>query len=529
MRDPFTTACKVSLETAFRALLLGLGLLAACQAHTSQTNMTKPQPPEVLVLRNPASQQAVFRVVFRSGAVDDPEGRAGLTTLTARMMAEGGTQSLTSAELLKELYPLGGHIDVQVDKEVTVFIGRVSKDAVKPFLDIFSDVLIKPRWDGRELARLRDEMVSDIEQRLRTSDDEDLSKEALYGLIFGSGHPYGTYNGGTRSGLKAITLEDMKKHADRVFGRRRMLVGAAGDVSDSVVKDLSRRLAVLGEGAPASEGTALPAPKPPTAKLLLVEKEAASTAMALGYPYPVDSAGLSTVGRGKSDWPALVLAFSALGEHRHASGRLYNRLREQRGLNYGDYAYPEHFVQEGWGKLPLPNMVRRQQHVLIWVRPVEAKNQLFALRAVRYELERFAKEGLTDEEVERTKKFLAGQVKLWALTDSRRLGYALDEKLTTTPDYLESLAKSIAKLTTAQVNAAISRHFQPDKLVMAVVTKDAAAFRRAVLAGKPTPISYQGQGEKPAALLAEDKKIAASPWKLSDADIAIVPASKLFE
>ena len=80
----------------------------------------------------------------------------------------------------------------------------------------------------------------------------------------------------------------------------------------------------------------------------------------------------------------LTVARSYLGEHRTFNGVLMNRLRADRGLNYGDYAYIENFIQDGWSTFPHPNMLRRQQHFEIWLRPVPPQNALFALRGAVY-------------------------------------------------------------------------------------------------------------------------------------------------
>ena len=72
--------------------------------------------------------------------------------------------------------------------------------------------------------------------------------------------------------------------------------------------------------------------------------------------------------RSDDDFYSLAVANSYLGEHRTFNGVLMNHLRGNRGLNYGDYAYIENFIQDGWSTFPLPNMHRRTQHFSIWIR-----------------------------------------------------------------------------------------------------------------------------------------------------------------
>ena len=123
----------------------------------------------------------------------------------------------------------------------------------------------------------------------------------------------------------------------------------------------------------------IPEASPHRPRFLLVEKISDSTAISIGMPW-----NLSHEDR---DWPAMSIARSAFGEHRQFNGRLMQRLREARGLNYGDYAYIEHFEQEGGDAATAQTgRARHQQEFTIWLRPVRDENRLFAVRAALREL-----------------------------------------------------------------------------------------------------------------------------------------------
>src|SRR5439155_4750891 len=111
-------------------------------------------------------------------------------------------------------------------------------------------------------------------------------------------------------------------------------------------------------------------------KTLIVKKDTASTAGSFGYTWELR--------RGDPDYFAVALGMSYLGEHRQMHGVLMQELREKRGLNYGDYAYAEHFEQEGWSSLLRVNVPRALQETSIWIRPVEPQNAVFAARGAIY-------------------------------------------------------------------------------------------------------------------------------------------------
>jgi hypothetical protein len=102
--------------------------------------------------------------------------------------------------------------------------------------------------------------------------------------------------------------------------------------------------------------------------------------------------------------------------------RLFDRIREKRGLNYGDYAYIEYFPEGMYRFEPEPNLARQQQIFQIWIRPVQPETAHFALRLGIFELERLVREGMTDEDVAQTKNFLAKYVNLLTKTKRAELG-----------------------------------------------------------------------------------------------------------
>ena len=237
------------------------------------------------------------------------------------------------------------------------------------------------------------------------------------------------------------------------------------------------------------------------------------------------------------DWPAMSIARSAFGEHRQFNGRLMQRLREARGLNYGDYAYLEHFEQEGSDAAAAKlGRARRQQDFTIWLRPVRDANRLFAVRAALYQLSRSLKEEpFSAQEVEQTKGFLDGYILLFDQTDARKLGYALDDSFYGMSGFLGSWRASLRGVTAEQVNAAWRKWIDPARLEIALAGKDMAAAKKIILSNARTPIQYQRDAsgktpDKPQAQLAEDEEIEAFPFAAqTDTDVQIISVDQMFE
>jgi zinc protease len=461
------------------------------------------------------------RVVFDAGSADDPVGKEGLTALTARLMAEGAAGELTYAAREAALFPMAASIDVQVDREQTTFIGRVHRDHVARYLELLLDVLVRPQLLPNELERVREQQQSELLLGLRGNDDEELGKEALESMLY-EGQPYGHPELGTERGLAAITRDDVVAQRGRVFCGGRATLGLAGAVpiqSSLAGGGLVGQLTTLGEGT--CEGrAALPAMPRREARVWLVEKaEAASTAVSMGLPLDVT--------RADADYPALLLASVYFGQHRQFAGRLMQKLRGDRGLNYGDYAYVEHFVQEGWSCYPAANTARREQYFSMWLRPVPHDKAHFAIRMAVRELRDLVARGISPEDFARIREFASQYFGLYLQTDSRRLGFAIDDRFYGQEDaWLARVRAAWANLTAADVNAAIARHVDPSRLEIAVVTSDGAALRDALASERPSPITYEAPPAE--AVLAEDREIVPYRIGIPAERMTVVPVAQMF-
>ncbi len=478
--------------------------------------LVRPEPMHTVLLPVADKPIVSFRLVFHAGSVDDPKGKEGLTALTAAVMSEGGTKELSSSELLEALFPMAAELSASVDKELTVFEGRVHKDRLERFFDIFSDVLLEPRFDPKEFERLKTDAINHVKNDLRGEDDETLGKVALDALIY-EGHPYAHFQGGTVDGLTAITLDDVKAHARQVFTQDRLVIGLGGAVDEALAAKVKQRLSALPEtGAPRKELPPAPGFKN---RALILQKDALSTAVSMGYAFELR--------RDHPDYFPVAFAASYLGEHRQFHGVLFQEIREKRGLNYGTYAYAEHFHQAGWSTLPRVNVGRTVQDFSIWIRPVEPQNAVFATRGSVYFLTKLLNEPLPAERFETARGFLIGLTRLWEQTDQRRLGYAIDDVFYGTPNFLEQYRQALAKMTPEQVQEAARRHLSPEKLNFVFVTKDAAGLEKALETQPASPIRYPTP--KPKEVLEEDERIVGLELPIHPEAIQVLPAQTFMQ
>jgi zinc protease len=472
---------------------------------------------QIRVVQLPSKSPLVtFRFVFTTGAASDPVEKPGLAALTALMIAEGGTKDLTYKQIADAMFPMAASFHMQVDKEMTAFIGETHVDNLAAYYKLVRARLLEPGWREDDFARVRDNAINSIKVGLRNNDEE-LAKEVLAADIYAGG-TYGHYNYGTVSSLEKMTLDDVKQFYRIHYSQSNLFLGIAGGFSPSFLEGMKKDFHALPEGAGFHPRNKPPAPIP-TNRAVIVDKDTRSVAFSIGFPI------LTT--RALQEYPAMLLAASYLGQHRMSGGLLYEQMREKRGLNYGDYAYIEHFPLGMYAMEPPPNVARSQQMFQIWIRPVEPPTAKFALRLAVYELDKFVKEGMSQEAFERTRDFLVKYVNVLTRTKSAELGYAIDSIWYGTPNYNEMIKTAMAKLTREDVNRFIKIRLRAQKLVIVAVSKNGEDLKKQLASDDPSPMVYNSP--KPDSITEVDKIVENYPLNLKPENIKVVPVTDVFQ
>ncbi len=490
----------MTIRTTFMALLTATSLFAGT---------TIAQPGK--------SPLVTFRLVFQTGAASDPKGKEGLASLTAAMLADGGSKKMTYQQRIDALFPMAASIEWNVDKEMTTFSAETHIDNLEKFYAIFRDALLDPGWREEDLRRLKDDMINSLRIALRSNNDEELGKEVLYSTIYKS-HPYEHHNLGRVSAIQSITAADLQKFYKANYTAANLTIAIAGGYPTDFAARIEKDFAALAKGTAGK--VKLPEPAPIKGRhLVMVEKQTRSVAISFGFPIAVK--------RGDPDFVPLLVAQSWFGQHRNSGVRLFDRIREKRGLNYGDYAYIEYFPEGMFRFEPEPNLARQQQIFQIWIRPVQPSTAHFTLRLAAFELESLVRDGMTQDAVAQTKNFLSKYVNLLTKTKRAELGYAIDSQFYGIAEYNAYLKSALAKVTRDDVNRVIRKYLKPENMTIVVIGQDTAKLRDAIVNNTPSPMQYNSP--KPDDILQEDKVVEKLKLNIPAANTKIVKVETLFE
>jgi zinc protease len=470
---------------------------------------------EVVELEQPNSAKIVVKLMFKNGSICDPVGKDGLTYTTAQLITQGGTGELSYSDIQDKIYPMAANYGSSVDKEVTIFTFQFHKDWMDEFYQIMIGLITNPSLTQADFDRVKINQQSYVDQVIRASSDEEYSKKALEDFLFRGTNYQHMIEGKTES-VNSITLDDVLAHYNNFFTKNNLMIGIAGKYSSSFLEKLKNDLANLPDTNP--EIPSAPVIQMPNGiEIEIISKDGAfGSAIYSGYPLLIT--------RSNDEFAALMVANSYLGEHRKSYGKLYQMIREQRSMNYGNYSYIEWYNNGGGYMLPPPGVPRQSNYFSVWIRPVQIAKQLkmqyeelsgikighahFALRMALREINKMIKSGISEEDFEATRAFLKSYIKLYIKSPSNQLGYLMDSKMYGRENYIGEIDELLGKLTVDDVNNAIRKYMQIDNMKITIVTdkSEADVLANSLRNNSNSPMSYSNlvKAGLPEDLLMED-------------------------
>ena len=278
----------------------------------------------------PHLETAALGVWTGVGGRDEKPNEHGISHLLEHM-AFKGTTTRSSREIVEEIEAVGGDLNAGTSTETTAYYARVMKADVPLALDVLSDILANPSFVPDELEREKGVIVQEIGAAQDTPDD--VVFEHLNELCYPD-QPMGRSLLGTAKTLKAFNRDTLRGYLTTHYRGPDMVVAAAGAVDHKrVVEEVTRRFSSFG-------GT--PAPKPQAAmfgkggsKVVHRELEQAHLTLALeGLP----QTDLSLF--------SLQVFTNILGGG--MSSRLFQEVREKRGLCYSIYTFHAPYTDTGF-------------------------------------------------------------------------------------------------------------------------------------------------------------------------------------
>lgn len=425
------------------ATVAGLfALLPAVAGAIEIKEITTPLGIKAWLVEDKSTPVVALSFSFSGGTATDPAGQAGITDLMAGLLTDGaGSMNAQAFRQRQEDAAASLGFNASLDR-LTGSLRVLTANRDEGF-ELLRLALTQPRFDLDMVNQRRAQTIASINQAAQRPGS--VASRTLMETLF-AGHPYAADPDGTPEGLAAATPELLKKRAAELLLRNNLIVSAVGDIGEAdLAQQLDKAFGVLPTGTP----PALP-PQwvPPTKpRVVVVER-----------PVPQSSALMALPGipRDDPEWYAALVMNHVLGGGGQQS-RLFNEVREKRGLAYG--------VSSG---------LRTYKRASLLVMSTGSANERVAeaIKVIRAEMARMRNEGVTEAELNDAKTYLTGALAL-SLDSSGSIAGLLHSMQIDglSPDHLMRRAALIGAVKLEDVRKVARRLLRDETLTTVVVGK----------------------------------------------------------
>ncbi|MBK5260330.1 MAG: insulinase family protein [Thermoanaerobaculia bacterium] len=393
------------------------------------------------IVENHSNPTVAIRGLVFAGDSAAPAGKLAVPDLTARML-QRGTKSRSKEEIGAIIDGAGANRNYSTSLfESNLLLNGLSRD-LPLLIEILSDELRNPAFTADELTKAKAELKTNV---LRADDNtQTRAMDRLTQLVYPESHPYRAAGKDPMlASLEATTLDELRAfHRERYAGAN-LILAIVGDVDpQKTIALVEKHLGALTKGTRYRSEANRVAAGDKVVREAITMRGKANMNLIFGT-----ASGLR---RNDPTYEAALIANAALGQN-SLSSRIGRRVRDTEGLSY--------------------NLASRYQYSDaldgLWLVNVNVapQNLAKAMKSTREEIDKFAKEGVTDDEVVIQQNYFAGNYQVGlgtnagvaaALVTAEKFGYG--------PKYLDEFPKRIRAVNKDQVNAAIKKHFFPERL-----------------------------------------------------------------
>jgi len=407
-----------------------------------------------------------FSLTLRGGKQLDALDRVGVANLVSDIMMEG-TATKTPLELEEAIDGLGARISMFTSGEAIALQANGLKAKAGDIYALAEEILLQPRWDEKEFARIKDETVENINRR--KVNPAAVASEVYSRLVYGPEHIGGYGTIGTAETVQGITIDDVKGFYAQNFSPSVSFVAVAGDITQAEAVELFRPLE---EKWPAKEVTVPqypdPAPQPRSAVYFVDLPGAKQSQLYVGH------LGLA---RTHPDFNAATVMNYQLGGS--FNGVLNMILREEKGYTYG--------ARSGFSGTTYPGTFAATTSVM-------SNATLESVQIIRDEIAAY-RQGISEEGLAFTKNALIQ-------SNARRFEtlYALQGMLEDIGmyglpfDYVRQEEDEIRQMTLDRHRELAQQYLDPDHMVYLVVGDARTQLPRLRQLGLGTPVQLDDTG-----------------------------------
>src|SRR5215469_11648463 len=444
-------AIAISLAFAFMSS-------APCLAATKIQHLISPGGIEAWFVQDATVPLIAMEYAFGGGAAQDPPEKPGVANMVASLIDEG-SGDLDSRSFHEHLDRRAIELSFSATRDYFRGSLRMLRDNRDEAFDLLHLALTSPHFDKSDVERIRSQIISGLHRD--TSSPNALASRKLLQIAFDD-HPYSRQASGTLESVPGITVDDMKDYARRVIAKDTLKIAVVGDIDPATLgKLLDQTFGGLPAKADLKPVPDVVAAKPPQRAFI-----------PLDVPQTVITFGGPGFLRHDPNFMAAYIVNHIMGGG-GLSSRLYQEVREKRGLAYSIY---EALLWLDHSALFIGNTGTRADRAGDTVDDVEK------------EVRRIAEDGPTQQELDEAKSYLKGSQMLQLDTSSKLASALLQYQLDKLPiDYLDKRAAIIDAVTLDDAKQAAKRLWGQGLITVVVGREPQAAAQSAGAPGGSPP------------------------------------------
>jgi len=388
------------LRYLIAAAAVSIAALAAPPAGaTTVQRVVSPGGIVAWLVHEPSLPLVAMNFAFVGGATQDPGDKPGIGYMVSSLLDDGAGE-LDAKAFHQRLEETAAEMRFSVTQDYFFGSIRLLKDRQEQSFDLLRLALNQPRFDADAIGRVREQILSQL--RRETTDPGSIGNRTWWATAFPN-HPYGRPTSGTLTSVPTITADDLRTFARRVLTRDTLKIAAVGDIDAATLGQTLDR--VFGTLPATGTQVAVPDMAPRDGGRRIVTQ--------LAVPQAVVRLGGSGVMRKDPDFIPAYVVNHILGGGSFTS-RLYDEVREKRGLAYGVYSYL---------------MTMRHAALFMANTQTQAASTREALELIEAQVQRMVKDGPTADELAKAKAYLKGSYALNFDTSTKIAGVLLQNQL----------------------------------------------------------------------------------------------------
>jgi zinc protease len=428
-----------ALTLLIAGFLVHLAWIGAASATTIE-RVTSQSGVEAWLVEDHSLPLITVKIAFRGGASQDPEGKEGLANLVSGLIDEGAGE-LDSQGFQGRMRELAISLSFQTGRDVFEGSLRTLSENSDEAFRLLRLALNEPRFDDEPVERIRAQILNGI--RANQQDPSYIARRAWLTSALPD-HTYTRERTGTEESVNGIATDDMRRYVSRVFARENLMIAVVGDINAA---RLSEVLDQVFGGLPESPDlVAIPDTEPVVGPIRQI--------IEMDIPQAIVRFGSGGPARSDPDFIPAFIVNHILGGGSFSS-RLYNEVREKRGLAYSVYSF----------LLPL-------EHVAFFAVAVATQNERVAetIETIEAEIRRMAEEGPTEAELASAKSYLIGSYALRFDTGAKIADQLIGiQKANLGIDYINDRNGMIEAVTIEDVRRAARNLLNVDSLITTIV------------------------------------------------------------